>query len=48
MSPLERKCFVVKQTVSDGDFTLEEALEAYDVSKEDFENYFAKQLIGKS
>ena len=47
MSPLERKCFVVKQTVTDGDFNLEEALEAYDVSKEDFEKYLAKQLVSE-
>jgi|HubBroStandDraft_2_1064218.scaffolds.fasta_scaffold1291722_1 hypothetical protein len=47
ITALERKCFVVKQTVTDNDFTLEEALEAYGVSKEDFESYFAKQLVSE-
>lgn len=47
ISPLDRKCFVVKQTVSDGDFSLEEALEAYEVTKEEFEKYLAKHLVSE-
>ena len=47
ISPIDRKCFVVKQTVTDGDFTLEEALEAYGVTKEDFEKYLAKYLVAE-
>lgn len=42
ISPLDRKCFVVKQTVMDGDFTLEEALDAYGATKEEFSKYLTK------
>jgi hypothetical protein len=35
------KCMVAEQTIADGDFSLEEALEAYAVSKEEYEDYIA-------
>jgi hypothetical protein len=35
------KCMVVEQTIADGDFSLDEALEAYVVSKEEYETYVA-------
>ncbi len=47
MSKLDRKCFVVRQTVADGDFTLEEALNAYEVSREDFYNYISQQVASE-
>ena len=45
VSDLERKCFVIKQTVTDGDLTLEQALEAYGVSKEEFTKYLSKHVV---
>jgi hypothetical protein len=47
ISDLDRKCFVIKQTVTDGDFTLEEALEAYGVAKEDFNKYLTNYLVSE-
>jgi hypothetical protein len=35
------KCMVVEQTIADGDFSLDEALEAYVVSKEEYEGYIS-------
>ena len=46
-SDLDRKCIVIKQTLQDGDFTLEEALSLYEVSKTDFELYIAKIIIAE-
>jgi hypothetical protein len=37
------KCMVVEQTIADGDFSLDEALEAYVVSKEEYEGYIANK-----
>ena len=37
------KCMVVEQTIADGDFSLNEALEAYVVSKEEYEDYIARK-----
>ena len=39
VSDLEQKCKVIKMCLDDNTFTLEEALEAYEVSLEDYENY---------
>lgn len=39
---LLHKFMVVKQVIADGDFSPEEAFEAYQVSKEDYENFVAK------
>jgi hypothetical protein len=38
-SELKRKCYCVKKTVDEDIFTLEQALEAYQVSKEDYLKY---------
>lgn len=37
------KCMVAEQTIADGDFSLDEALEAYQLTKEEYENYVAKK-----
>ncbi|MEO7214473.1 hypothetical protein [Mucilaginibacter sp.] len=37
-----RKCAVVQQTIADGDFSFDEALEAYGVDKKEYESYVAK------
>ncbi|TFF37248.1 hypothetical protein [Mucilaginibacter psychrotolerans] len=37
------KCMVVEQSIADGDFSLDEALEAYLLSKEEYESYIAKK-----
>jgi hypothetical protein len=34
---------IVKQAIADGDFSPEEAFEAYQVSREEYENFIAKQ-----
>ncbi len=47
VSPLDRKCFAVRQMVEHGVFTLEEALAAYSVSKEDFHNYLSKHVVSE-
>lgn len=44
-SDLERKCLVVRQCVRDGDFSLEEALSLYEVSKEDYEKFLALNAV---
>jgi hypothetical protein len=46
-SELDRRCLVIKQCLQDGDFTLEEALEVYGVSKADFESFMAKYVISE-
>jgi hypothetical protein len=38
------KCMVVEQTIADGDFTLDEALEAYVVSKAEYEAYVTRKI----
>lgn len=47
LTDLDRKCLVVKQTIQDGDFTLDEALKLYEVSKSEFESFFAKNIIAE-
>jgi hypothetical protein len=37
-----RKCAIVQRTIADGDFSFDEALEAYGVEKEEYEAYIAK------
>jgi len=44
---LERQCMTVQNTVQRKVFSLAEALEAYGVSNEDFENYLAKTITEK-
>ena len=44
-SALENKCFVVQQTVNDGTFSLEEALNAYGVSDQEFASYIINQKL---
>lgn len=40
---LLHKCMVAEQSISDGDFSLDEALEAYALSKEQYDSYIAKK-----
>jgi len=40
---LFHKCTVAEQSISDGDFSIDEALEAYQLSKEDYDSYIAKK-----
>lgn len=47
LSDLERKCLIIKRTLQDGDFTLDEALSLYEVSKTEFESFIAKKIIGE-
>lgn len=42
---LTRKCKIVRLTVQDGDFTLDEALDVYEVSKDDFLKFTAKNIL---
>lgn len=37
------KCMIVEQAIADGDFSLNEALEAYVVGKEEYEGYIARK-----
>lgn len=47
LSDLDQKCLVIKQTLQDRDFSLEEALSLYEVSKTDFESFIAKNVIAE-
>ena len=47
LSDHDRKCIMVLKTVDDKDFSLEEALQVYDLSLADFEGYVARRLIGQ-
>jgi len=47
VSPLDRRCFAVKQMVEDRVFTLDEALAAYSVSKDDFNNYLSRYVVSE-
>jgi len=40
---LLHKCIVVEQSISDGDFSVDEALEAYRLSTDDYDKYIAKK-----
>jgi hypothetical protein len=42
---LTRKCKIVRSTVQDGDFTFDEALEVYEISKADFLKFMAKNIL---
>jgi len=44
---MERKCLVISQTVRDGDFTLEEALQFYGVSPQVYTKYAAQILVSE-
>lgn len=46
-SPLDRRCFAVKQMVEDRVFTLDEALAAYSVSKDDFNNHLSRNVVAE-
>jgi hypothetical protein len=45
LSDLDRKCVTVKQVVQEKDFTLEEALLLYQVSKSDYERFLVIYLL---
>lgn len=45
LSETERRCVTIRQTVKDGDFTLEEALSLYKVSRSDYDNFIASELV---
>lgn len=45
ITELDRKCLVIKQTLQDEDFTLEEALKLYEVSRSDYKSFFVKNKI---
>ncbi|HWB93432.1 MAG TPA: hypothetical protein VG605_16335 [Puia sp.] len=47
VSPLDRRCFAVKQMVEDKVFTLDEALAAYSVNKDDFNNYLSRYVVSE-
>ncbi|ACU06147.1 hypothetical protein [Pedobacter heparinus] len=44
---MERKCLVISQTVKDGDFTLEEALQLYGVSLQVYTKYAAQIMVSE-
>jgi len=37
------KCMVAEQSIIDGDFTFDEAMQAYELNKDEYENYLAKK-----
>ncbi len=45
LSDLDRKCLTVKESVQDEDFSLDEALNVYGLSRKDYENFIAKNLL---
>lgn len=45
LTEMDRKCMTVLQTVTDGDFTLTEALKLYEVLPADFMHFLAEQVI---
>ena len=47
LSEIDRKCLTVKQVVQDGDFTLDEALGLYQVSKSDYESFAVRSIVGE-
>lgn len=42
VSDTERKCITIRETVEDGDFTLEKALSLYGVTRLEYDNFIAK------
>lgn len=47
ISPLETKCFVIKQVVSDKDMSLHEAMAAYGVTAEQYSEYLSKLVMAE-
>lgn len=47
LSEMDRKCLTIRQVVQDGDFTLDDALALYQVSKSDYENFIVRSIIGE-
>jgi hypothetical protein len=45
LTDLERKCMVIKLSIQDGDYNLDDALKLNQVSKADFEGFIAKHLV---
>jgi len=45
LTDLERKCMVIKLSIQDGDYNLDEALQLNQVTKADFEGFIAKHLV---
>jgi hypothetical protein len=45
LTDLERKCMVIKLSIQDGDYNLDDALHQNQVSKADFEGFIAKHLV---
>jgi hypothetical protein len=45
LTDLERKCMVIKLSIQDGDYNLDDALEVNQVTKSDFEGFIAKHLV---
>lgn len=42
LSEMDRKCMVVRQSIQDGDYTLEEAMEIYEMNTADYLNFLSK------
>ena len=47
LSDTEHKCIAIRQTVRDGDFSLEEALLAYDVPQSVYNSFIEKEARQK-
>lgn len=45
LTDLERKCMVIKLSIQDGDYNLDDALQLNQVTKTDFESFIAKHLV---
>ena len=45
LTDLERKCMVIKLSIQDGDYNLDDALALNQVTKADFEGFIAKHLV---
>jgi hypothetical protein len=45
ISPLDRKCLVAKEAIADGDFTMDQALEAYGITREQYSAFIANQVV---
>jgi hypothetical protein len=45
LSDLDRKCLIVKESVQGEDFSLDEALKVYGLSRKDYETFIAKNLL---
>jgi len=47
LSDNDRRCIVALKTIGDKDFTVEEALQVYDVSMQDLEDFFIRNFISQ-